>query len=73
MTDDEPDAFEDDSGDPDEIDDPFARLDEDAPGDESGSDGPLFGEAKTENGDRGPAEAGADTGADDPFDELGPA
>ena len=73
MTDDEPDAFEDDSGESDEVDDPFARLDEDAPGDESGSDGPLFGEAKTGNGDRGPAERGSDTGADDPFDELGPA
>ena len=79
MTDDERDPFEDDPSDESAApDDPFARSDEDAlggaaPEDEGDADDPLFGEAKTEPGDRNPADVGLDTGADDPFDELGPA
>ena len=75
MTDDESDPFEDDpSGESGEPDDPFARPDEDDPSGGSGEpDDPFFGEAKTEPVDRDPADAGLDTGVDDPFDELGPA
>ncbi|WP_435097360.1 hypothetical protein [Halorubrum sp. N11] len=72
--------------DSDAIGDPFDQLDEDAPEEDTPTEGPLFGEARTETGESDPDTTDADAASgsrsaartdrsevDDPFDELGPA